>query len=154
MKHVNIGRFVCALAIASAFTLAACGGNKGSNTTSSMGNQMRTESQREGNALPLNQMARVPRGLRCGATRAVWVNTHTRTFHETGDPYYGRTRNGQYMCPSEALSAGYHLAGSRHSGMMRGAQHGMNNSYDNGATNYTDENSRGRHRHKRHTSSY
>jgi hypothetical protein len=58
----------------------------------------------------------VPAGLNCGAVKPVWVNLHTKAYHEAGDPYYGRTKNGQYMCPSVAAQQGYHPAGARHSG--------------------------------------
>ncbi|MBC5828564.1 MAG: hypothetical protein GIW98_00025 [Candidatus Eremiobacteraeota bacterium] len=163
MKQVNVGRVACVLGMASSLALAACGGNKSTNSTTSMGNQTRTESQREANALPLGQMARVPSGLHCGATRPVWVNTRRKTYHEVGDPYYGRTKNGQYMCANAAVSAGYHLAGTPRSG-MRGSQHGVGNSYDNGGANNTDVNGTnnnmnggytgGRHRHRRHSSTY
>lgn len=162
MKHVNLGRVACVLGIASTLALAACGGNKGTNSSTTMGNQTRTESQREANALPLGQTARVPGGLHCGATRPVWVNMHKKTYHEAGDPYYGRTKNGQFMCANAAASAGYHLAGTRHSG-MRGSQHGMGNDSYNGGSNNTDANGTnnnmnggytGGHRHKKHSSTY
>jgi len=43
---------------------------------------------------------------RCGAVRAVWVNTHTHVYHEPGDPYYGHTKNGKFMCPRQAVAEG------------------------------------------------
>ncbi|MDQ6825756.1 MAG: hypothetical protein M3Z14_00970 [Candidatus Eremiobacteraeota bacterium] len=171
MKHLNPTRVLPALAIAVSLALGACGGNKGT-TTTTMGNQARTEGQREANALPLSQAARIPGNLHCGATRPVWVNMRTKTYHAQGDPYYGRTRNGEFMCPSAAASAGYHLAGARHRG-MRGGKSGSMNSYDNGSADNTDVNgastngtdmnggnpndtsSSGKHhRHKRHSSTY
>jgi hypothetical protein len=40
----------------------------------------------------------------------VWVNPDTKIFHRAGDPWYGRTRNGEWMTPADALKAGYHEA--------------------------------------------
>lgn len=40
----------------------------------------------------------------------VWVNPDTRIFHRAGDPWYGRTRNGEWMTPADAAKAGYHEA--------------------------------------------
>jgi Helix-hairpin-helix motif len=40
----------------------------------------------------------------------VWVNPETRIFHRAGDPWYGRTRNGQWMTPADALKAGFREA--------------------------------------------
>jgi hypothetical protein len=60
-------------------------------------------------------MAAVPPKLNCGAVKPVWVNTHSHVYHEPGDPYYGHTKYGKYMCPSQAAAAGYHAAGgARH----------------------------------------
>jgi hypothetical protein len=53
--------------------------------------------------------------MNCGAVKPVWVNTKSGTYHEPGDPYYGHTKQGKYMCPSAAHSAGYHAARSGHS---------------------------------------
>jgi hypothetical protein len=43
-------------------------------------------------------------GMNCGAVKPVWVNTKSGTYHEPGDPYYGHTKRGKYMCPSAARS--------------------------------------------------
>ena len=42
----------------------------------------------------------------CGAVKAVWVNTKTHVYHEPTDPMYGKTKHGEYMCPSAAKKAG------------------------------------------------
>ena len=52
--------------------------------------------------------------MNCGAVKPVWVNTKSGTYHEPGDPYYGHTKQGKYMCPSAARSAGYHASRSGH----------------------------------------
>ncbi len=40
----------------------------------------------------------------------VWVNPDTRIFHRAGDPWYGKTRRGQWMTPAAAVKAGFHEA--------------------------------------------
>jgi len=101
-----------------AFALGACGGGKANapTNTSTALSQPVTETQRETAALPQTSAAPVPGSLNCGATKPVWVNLHTKAYHKPGDPYYGRTKNGQYMCASAATAQGFHAAGERHRG--------------------------------------
>jgi hypothetical protein len=42
----------------------------------------------------------------------VWENTssHSKAYHSSGDPEYGKTKHGKYACESDAKAAGYHLA--------------------------------------------
>jgi len=62
------------------------------------------------------QAAPIPANLTC-KDAIVWVNTKRHTYHEAGDPYYGRTKSGQYMCLSDAIAAGDHASGSHHTHM-------------------------------------
>ena len=103
--------FVATILILSA---VACGGGKSSQTATQAVATATTEAQREQAALPMTSVAALPATLKCGATQPVWVNLNTKSYHEAGDPYYGRTRNGQYMCPSQAVAQGYHAAGAHH----------------------------------------
>jgi len=48
----------------------------------------------------------------CGAVAPVWVNTKTHVYHEPNDPYYGKTKEGKYLCPKAAKAEGDHPAGS------------------------------------------
>ncbi len=65
----------------------------------------------------------VPAGLKCGAVKPVWVNLNTKSYHTSDDPYYGKTKNGKYECPAQAVTDGYHAAGSSHM-HMGGKHHG------------------------------
>jgi hypothetical protein len=52
----------------------------------------------------------------CGAVQPVWVNLKTKVYHEPGDPRYGNTKHGEYLCPSQATAQGFRPAdGATHS---------------------------------------
>jgi len=38
----------------------------------------------------------------------VWVNTATKVYHVEGDPYYGKTKNGEWMTEEDAIKKGFH----------------------------------------------
>ena len=40
----------------------------------------------------------------------VWVNLDSKVYHREGDPWYGKTKHGQYMTEPEAQKAGYRPA--------------------------------------------
>jgi hypothetical protein len=92
-----------------AIALSACGGGKSSNANSS--NTTNTAAP-AGATYAGNQ--KVPN---CGAVQAVWVNLNTKVYHEPGDPVYGHTKRGEYLCPSQAVAQGFHRAGG---GMSNG----------------------------------
>jgi hypothetical protein len=43
----------------------------------------------------------------CRRGETVWVNSRSHIFHLQGDPYYGHTKQGGYLCKDEALRDGY-----------------------------------------------
>lgn len=43
----------------------------------------------------------------CAADVVVWLNTRTGIWHEKGMRWYGRTKQGAYVCRKEAAAAGY-----------------------------------------------
>jgi hypothetical protein len=86
--------------------LVACGGGKSNNGGNGNAAERGTAPMAaEGGAM---RSMRVPN---CGAVKAVWVNLNTRVYHEPDDPYYGKTKHGEYLCPSQAKSEGYRRAG-------------------------------------------
>lgn len=100
--------------------LAACGGAKSAaqNAANAAGNAAGSAANGATNAMG-NATAnmRVPN---CGAVKAVWVNLNSKAYHEPGDPYYGKTKHGEYLCPSQAKAQGFHPAGG--SAMMNQSQ--------------------------------
>jgi DNA uptake protein ComE-like DNA-binding protein len=40
----------------------------------------------------------------------VWANPETKIFHRAGDPWYGKTKRGQWMTEADAIKAGYREA--------------------------------------------
>lgn len=43
----------------------------------------------------------------CRSDVVVWLNTKTGIWHEKGMRWYGRTKQGAYVCRKEAAAAGY-----------------------------------------------
>jgi hypothetical protein len=111
---------VLSLVLAAAVAGGCGGGSQGSSSQATSAPSGTTEAQREQAALPTRQMRPVPKDIGCTGDDVVWVNTNTKSYHEPSDPFYGRTKNGTYMCKAAADAAGYHLAGSSHSHHTRG----------------------------------
>ena len=72
--------------------------------------------------MAMRSPAPIPADLNCGAVKPVWVNTKTHVYHLESDPMYGKTKVGQYMCPSAAKAEGDHPSG----GAMKHHHHPSN----------------------------
>ena len=44
--------------------------------------------------------------ISCPGDRVVWVNTSTGVYHYQGERYFGRTKNGKFVCEKDALRQG------------------------------------------------
>ncbi|HEY1301082.1 MAG TPA: hypothetical protein VGF07_11340 [Stellaceae bacterium] len=50
----------------------------------------------------------------CPADTVVWTNLGgSKAYHASGDRFFGKTRQGAYMCRKDADQAGFHPAGQR-----------------------------------------
>jgi hypothetical protein len=120
-------RFPAIVSIALVLMLAACGGGSKSDTSAadnSAAGATNSAAAGAGGAMSgADSMAASPSDVNCGAVKPVWVNLTAKAYHEPGDPYYGKTKHGQYMCPSVAQREGYHPAGGASGGSMSGHHH-------------------------------
>jgi hypothetical protein len=106
------------LAVTAAFVLlllgaAACGGGKssdnGGSASSSTQSGASNSKQSASGSMESTALEKIPN---CGAVKAVWANVSSKVYHEPGDPYYGKTKHGMYLCPSQAKAEGYRAAGA------------------------------------------
>jgi hypothetical protein len=49
----------------------------------------------------------------CGTDPVVWANLKSKTLHTSGDEYYGKTKEGAFMCQSVAVKEGMHMPKSK-----------------------------------------
>lgn len=116
MQHSKIVTLVAMLVLCATFV--GCGGgssNTNSSTSATAAPTPTSVAYAEQNALPLTVAAKIPPGLKCATADTVWANMHTKAYHDPGDPYYGKTKNGAYMCKETAVAQGFHAAGAAHS---------------------------------------
>lgn len=93
-------------------TAASAAGNAAGaagNAAGSAGNAMQGAAGAMGNAA--QGVAANMTKPNCGAVQPVWVNLNTKVYHEPGDPSYGTTKHGEFLCPSAAKAQGFRPAG-------------------------------------------
>lgn len=102
--------------------LSGCGGSSSTDTSSSSATAaasgapaMMSGTHHGYMGKPLAKAVPIPADLHCTGDVVVWVNLKTKAFHESTDPFFGRTVDGKYMCKADAATAGYHEAGSMRS---------------------------------------
>jgi hypothetical protein len=120
MRTTILSVFIIAL-----LALTGCGGNKASNAASNAAKAAATAASDAGSAAS-NAMQSAGQAVtgdktppNCGAVSAVWVNLRSKVYHEPSDPKYGKTKHGEYLCPSAAKAQGFRPAG----GMRAGKHH-------------------------------
>lgn len=87
-----------------AVALSACGGGKSRNANTTNSTATAPAAYGANQKMP-----------NCGAAQPVWVNLNTKVYHQSGDPAYGHTRNGEYLCQSQAVAQGFRPpGGARH----------------------------------------
>ena len=112
--------------IAAALSLSACGGGKkAAQPTAAPAAPAQNSYAGSPGGMEGAAPAMMPPTLHCGSQPVVWANTKRHVYHMASDPYYGRTKSGQYMCMRDAENAGYHAAGSRHHHRMTTAPGAM-----------------------------
>jgi hypothetical protein len=48
--------------------------------------------------------------LHCPTDNVVWANTQSKIYHYSGTKYYGKTKQGAYMCQQDSDRSGFHAA--------------------------------------------
>ncbi len=91
-----------------ALSLVACGGGrKASTTAASPVASPASAMYKHAKTAGVTGTAQPVPSMNCGGSEPVWVNERSHVFHLAGDPYYGRTKHGKYMCERDAAKAGY-----------------------------------------------
>ncbi|HEY9180239.1 MAG TPA: hypothetical protein VIO32_05935 [Candidatus Baltobacteraceae bacterium] len=101
------------LAAALVAALCACGQKAYTRTTVVTPAPVESGPLHAGRHASSAMLAASPADLHCGSQAPVWANERTKVYHLQGDPYYGHTKHGGYMCEQDAVRAGYHASKSK-----------------------------------------
>lgn len=101
---MNRALVIISFAFLAALSVSACGGGK----SKSAGSGEATAAASTQARVPAAAGGSIPD---CGSVQAVWVNLRTKVYHEPGDPSYGKTKHGEYLCPAQANEQGFRAAG-------------------------------------------
>jgi hypothetical protein len=125
----NPYRWVALGCAAALLFTAACSSSSNSSTSNSAASESpaavasAAPNGMMGGGMAERSPAPIPSGLHCGTGTMVWVNLSRKDYHLPGDRFYGMTKNGKYMCQSDAEAAGYKMAGMRgHTSSMTSPQ--------------------------------
>jgi predicted lipid-binding transport protein (Tim44 family) len=134
-------RFLPAVSAAAFIALAACGGGSSNSSDNAAAPADSAAPAASSSAMSgsmgsmggssmgdAGAVAAVPASLNCGAVKPVWVNLNTKVYHEPSDPFYGKTKHGEYLCPSTAKKDGYRPAGGGAEGGSMSGHHKKNDS--------------------------
>jgi len=149
---------IAVVLLALSATMVGCGGGGGDQNAAQKAGQAANQAGQALNSNTAGGQAPIPAGLNCRSP-IVWVNLTSGVYHEQGDPWYGRTKHGEYECMAAANAHGYHLAGSHHDGSTGGYQNqgagaagysnGANNGYSSGGSMNNESTTSRHHRHHR-----
>ena len=103
-------RFLPAMLVLVVPMFAACGQKASTRTTAVTPAPVQSGPLHPMRAGAAHPFVSEPSQLHCGSEPVVWVNARSKVFHLQGDPYYGHTKSGGYMCEPDAEQAGYRAA--------------------------------------------
>lgn len=90
----------------------ACRGHQGvDKTASAAGVSKQNQTAPKATATTASAPAATSPAVSSAATAGkVWANASSKVYHCSGDKYFGKTKQGEYMAESEAKAKGFHAS--------------------------------------------